>query len=223
LTLFILLILILCLIGILEKKALNVIGLNLSFYHRYVDDVVLAASSESTTHILNTFNSIHDRLKFTIEYEKTVRRAFSIFSFLKMDDRIIIGWYHKNFFSGGLSYFSIHLAKFIKIRTIYSLLDRAILLFHPIFQQKNIEICVKTLMDNDYPLDLIFRGMTTRLKKLFKNNLITNHCNSKTFGELNNNDNKKHLVIPYIHRISSSVEERLEYSQDCFVTGLFIK
>jgi len=70
------------------------------------------------------------------------------------------------------------------------LLDRAILLSHPIFQQKNIKICIKIFFDSGYPLDLIFWEINTRLKKLFKNNLITNHCNSETLGELNNNDKK---------------------------------
>jgi len=47
--------------------------------------------------------------------------------------------------------------------------------------------------------------MNTRLKKIFKNNLITNHCNSEILGEPNNNDNKKHLVIPYVHKISEII------------------
>jgi len=92
----------------LKEKALNVIGLDLSFYHRYMDDVVLAVPSEHTPHILNTFNSIHDRLKFTIEYEKN-RLSFLDLLLRIVDDRIITDWYHKNFFSGRcLSYFSSH-------------------------------------------------------------------------------------------------------------------
>jgi len=86
----------------LEKKALNIIGLDLSFYHRYV--VVLAATSEYT-HILNTFNSTHDQLKF-IEYEKNRSLSFLDLLLEVVDDRIIIDWYHKNSFSG-LSYFPV--------------------------------------------------------------------------------------------------------------------
>jgi len=140
----------------LEEKALDIIGLNLPFYHRYVDNIVLAALSEHTSHILNTFNSIHDRLKFTIEYEKNRSLSFLDFLLKVVDDKIIIDWYHKSCFSGRcLSYFSSH-PSCHKIGTIYSLLDRTMLLSHPTFQQKNIEICVKILLENDYPLDLIF-------------------------------------------------------------------
>lgn len=50
----------------LEEKVLNSIGLNLPMYYRYVDDIVLTTSKNQ---ILNIFNSFHNRLQFTIEYE----------------------------------------------------------------------------------------------------------------------------------------------------------
>jgi len=73
----------------LEVKALDIIGLNLPFYHRYVDDVILAAPSEHTSHILNTFNGINDQLKFTIEYEKNCSLSFLDLLLKVVDDKII--------------------------------------------------------------------------------------------------------------------------------------
>ena len=43
----------------LEEKALN---LELTFYHRYVDYITMVAPSEHINHIINTFNSFHERL-----------------------------------------------------------------------------------------------------------------------------------------------------------------
>jgi len=89
----------------LEEKALDIIGLDLSFYHRYVDDVVLAAPSKHTSHILNTFNSIHYRLKFTIEYEKNRSLSFLDLLLKVVDDKIIIDWYHKVFSQADVVFF----------------------------------------------------------------------------------------------------------------------
>jgi len=52
------------------------------------------------------------------------------------------------------------------IRTIYNLVDRALLLSHPDFQQKNIELCVRLLLDNGYPLKLIFEKNQWEIKKI---------------------------------------------------------
>jgi len=71
------------------------------------------------------------------------------------------------------SYLIIQIIQFAKkIGIIYNLLDRAFLLSHPDFQQKNIELCVKLLLDNEYPLKLIFEKINMKLKKLIT---IINH------------------------------------------------
>jgi len=50
----------------LERKALDSINLSLPFYYRY-DNIILPF--KKIIDILNTFNSFHNRLQFTIEYE----------------------------------------------------------------------------------------------------------------------------------------------------------
>jgi len=82
----------------LEKEALNIIGLDLPFYYRYVDDIVLAAPIDKATHTLNTFNSFHERLQFTIEYEKD--RTLSFLDLSLSVKKILIDWFHKKTFSG---------------------------------------------------------------------------------------------------------------------------
>ena len=86
----------------LEEKALTSLNLELPFYHRYVDDIVLAAPINKITDIVNTFNKQHNRLQFTSEME--VNRTLSFLDLLlRVDDgEIVIDWYHKETFSEGI-------------------------------------------------------------------------------------------------------------------------
>jgi len=98
-----------------------------------VDDILLAASQEKFL----LFLSYHDRLKFTIEYEKNKPLNFLNLLLIIQDNTLIIDLYHKEIFSRRFfSYFSndphCH-----KIDTIYGLTDRAILLSHPQFHNKH--------------------------------------------------------------------------------------
>jgi len=74
----------------LEEKALNNINLNLSFYYRYVDDIILAAPFNHFTNILNIFNSFHNRLQFTIEFENNRNISFLDLSLNVVDNKIKI-------------------------------------------------------------------------------------------------------------------------------------
>jgi len=56
---------------------------------------------------------------------------------------------------------------------IYNLINRAISLSHPDFQEKNIEFYIKLRFENGYSLNLIFQKINERLKKLFNKKSIT--------------------------------------------------
>jgi len=49
----------------IEEKALYNININLPFYYRYVDDLIMAAPIEHTSNIQKVFNSFHNRIQFT--------------------------------------------------------------------------------------------------------------------------------------------------------------
>jgi len=51
----------------LEKKALNGLMFDIPLYYRYVDDIAMAVPCQNTKTVLDTFNSIHPRLQFTME------------------------------------------------------------------------------------------------------------------------------------------------------------
>jgi len=118
----------------LETACLNKINFQLTFYSRYVDDIVMVIPSDKIDLIFKTFNN-HDRLKFTIEYEESRSLSFLDLLLTISDNTIYIDWHHKKTFSGRLlSFFSSH-PLCHKIGMIYGLIDRAFLLSHPKFHQ----------------------------------------------------------------------------------------
>jgi len=183
----------------LETKAFQNLNLYLPLYFRYVDDLLLLAPNNEVDNILKTFNSIHERLRFTIEMESNRTLNFLDLSLIIRGDRLIIDWYRKDTCSGRyLSYFSGH-PLCHKIGTIYSLVDRAFLLSHLCFQQKNLEYVTEVLINNGYPLDLNFNRMNIRIKHLIHRNNI-----KKPEKDLEKVD-RKLIVFPYIKNISETI------------------
>jgi len=54
----------------LEMKALKLVNIEIPFYHRYVDDIAMAVPRQKINEVLNAFNSMHNRLQFTLEGEQ---------------------------------------------------------------------------------------------------------------------------------------------------------
>jgi len=185
------------------------IDCDISFYYRYVDDIILAAPNEKIAKIVETFNSFHDRLQFTVEYENNKTLNFMDLLVCVVGGKIVLDWFHKETFSGRfLSFYSNHPICH-KIGTIFNLIDRAILLSHPKHHQKNIELCIDLLLDNGYPLDLIFDKIDTRIKKIFLNKVNSDTKNGILLNKKNDTDlemsKKKFFVIPYMCGISETV------------------
>jgi len=158
--------------------------------------------------IFKTFNDYHDRLKFTIEYEEN--RSLSFLDLHLISDNLIhIDWFHKKTFSGRfLSFYSSH-PLCHKIGMIYGLIDRAFLLSCPRFHQKNVEFIIDILLENGYPLDLIFDKIKNRLKTLIYSNKNSNN----NINCSKNINNKKIIVISYINKISKLVATTIDKSQ----------
>jgi len=197
----------------LETACLNRIKFQLTFYSRYVDDIVMAVPSDKIDLVFKTFNDYHDRLKFTIEYEENRSLSFLDLRLIISDNTIHIDWYHKKTFSGRfLSFFSSH-PLCHKIGMIYGLIDRAFLLSHPKFHQKNIEMVIRLLVENGYPLDLIFKKIHNRLKMLiYKNKKSTSSVNNVDDKKkyLSDNNNRKIIVLPYFKKISESIANTID-------------
>jgi len=122
-----------------------------------------------------------------------------------VNNEMVIDWYHKETFSGRLlSFYSNH-PQCHKIGTIYNLIDRAILLSHPKHHMKNIESCIGYLLNNGYPLKLIFDQINKRLKTIFINKVPSNINNGimpVKVADKSSENKRQFFVIPYVKNIS---------------------
>lgn len=117
---------------------------------------------------------------------------------IKADDgRIITDWHRKTISSGRVLIFLANHSVQNKIGVVKNLINRALKLPHPIFNEKNIEYSKRTLFLNYCPFDLS--------KKLYLDRV--NHIKRK-----NNNQNKNNIeecnklytvVLPYFGKISN--------------------
>jgi len=195
----------------LEEKAIKNLDIEFPVYYRYVDDILLLTPECKVNTILNTFNSIHNRLQFTLELEKNRSINFLDLSLIVKNDELYIDWYRKETSSGRyLSYHSGH-PLCHKVGTIYGLVDRALLLSHPNFQAKNLEYVIRILIDNAYPLELIFDRMNLRIKELVK------RVHTKKHDHNPHENDKKMLVLPYITNISERIKSSIDSNK--YITG----
>jgi len=201
----------------LETTCLQKLKFNPIFYHRYVDDIILTIPSEKMDSVLNTFNSYHERLQFTIELEVNRSLSFLDLRLTISDNTIYIDWFQKNTFSGRFLSFHSNHPLCHKIGTIYNLVDRAFLLSHPKFHQKNITLVIDFLIENGFPLNLIFRKINERLKLLIHKSRQIKNLTNRNNVHMDTDNNKKIVVFPYIKKISESIADKIDNSK--FVKG----
>ncbi|EFN62673.1 hypothetical protein EAG_00345, partial [Camponotus floridanus] len=146
----------------LEEKAIARLSFHLPFYFRYVDDIVLLAPLNFSKLLLSTFNSLHNRLQFTIEIANNNRLNFLDVSIVVNQNQLEFDWYHKPTFSGRfLNFFSQH-PLIHKKGVIIGLTDRVFKLSHPRFHEKNLSVIMDILLKNGYPIKLIFNTIKNR-------------------------------------------------------------
>jgi len=192
----------------LEEDILKNLNTQPLLYYRYVDDIILSAHESEIQNILNRFNGYHHRLKFTCETEVNRCLNFLDINVIIVNNRIITDWYQKKTSSGRyLSFHSNHPINH-KVGTINNLIDRAVKLSHPSFHSKNLRLCIRMLLDNGYPLELIFNKINTRLKKIFT------FSGNPLVNTTNNNNNSKEVrnvvVLPYVNPISKFITTNID-------------
>jgi len=146
----------------LEERVLENLGYTLPFYFRYVD-IDTDIPVNQIDNILNNFNSFHHRFQFTMEIRGD-KLDFLDVTIIKNDNKLELDWFHKSTFSGRhLNFYSQH-SFCQKQGTVISMTDRALLLSHSKFQEKNLRFAIDTLLNNDYPSNFIFDITNKRLK-----------------------------------------------------------
>jgi len=153
----------------LEDRAISSLPVPLPFYVRYVDDIVLAAPKQYIPQIFQVFNSLHNRLRFTIKYSNNNSINFLDTTIIINNNHIEYNWYKKPTFSERfLSFFSHHPLSHKK-GVIIGLTDRLFKLSHPRFHNDNLSFIISTLLNNGYPINFIFHTISHRLKFLISN------------------------------------------------------
>jgi len=178
----------------LETLILGELTFTPPFYMRYVDDI---APHNSLDELLHKFNSFHTRLKFTMEVGDRELNFLEV-KIINRDGGMIFDWYHKPTFSGRfLNFWSQHPITHKK-GVICNLIDKVLNLSHPDFQQRNLTLMINILLDNSYPLELIFSLIKKRLHSRFHTNFHKHKNNSE-------DDDKKYFVMPYVGSSSEKI------------------
>jgi len=182
----------------LETRAIKKLPFELSLYRRYVDDILLAAFLDQFKVILDVFNSFHGRLQFTLETSINNSINFLDVTIILDDQRILFDRYEKPTNTGRyINYHSQHPVS-QKRSIVYGLVDRTVLLSHPMFHEKNLKGLINTLLENCFPLPFIFATINTRIKTLANRNV-------KDRGNyLSQVSDKNFFTIPYVKSISES-------------------
>jgi len=82
----------------LETECLKKIGVQLIFYYRYVNDIVLVAPSDKIDLILKTFNNYHDIFIFILERENNRSLSFlDLILTISNNTIILIGFTRRRF------------------------------------------------------------------------------------------------------------------------------
>jgi len=113
----------------LETRALKNFSVELPFYCRYVDGIMLAVPRDKFKNVFDTFNSFHPRLQFTI---KISGKNLNFLDVMIINNNNILEFdvYRKPTFSSKvLSYLSKHPIS-QKRGVIINMIDRAFLLSH---------------------------------------------------------------------------------------------
>jgi len=124
------------------------------------------------------------------------RLNFLDLTIIKQGNTLVFDWFRKPTFSGRFLNFFSHHPFTHKRGTIYSLIDRVFRLSHPEFHEKNLDLIIKILLDNGYPLHLIFNSIRNRLQPFI-------HSNKKiTSDEKEDNSRLPFFTIPYVSCIT---------------------
>jgi len=182
----------------LESTILNDLNYKPTFYYKYVDDIALSVPFSQLHSLLAKFNSFHHRLRFTMEIDgEGDRLNFLDLTIIKQDNTLIFDWFRKPTFSGRFLNYHSHHPFTHKRGTMYGLIDRVIRLSHPRFHENNFDHIIKVLLDNGYPLDLIFSSIRRRL-------YTRSYGNRTKSNEQEKRASIPYFVIPYVSCVSKN-------------------
>ena len=189
----------------LEMVPLSKLPFQLSFYKRYVDDIITCIRMEDLQMLLDTFNSFHTRLQFTCEIEKDSCLSFLDTIVIRKSDKLITNWFHKPSWSGRyINFFSAHPMQH-KIGLIKGLRDRAILLSDPEYRPANLLLIKDTLKRNGYPSEMISAVIRKRVFEIYHPLFVEKRKEEKN-KKIGHISWRNIVVIPFVYNISNDIK-----------------
>ena len=183
-----------------EKQIIDSLDFDILFYKRYVDDCLLAIPKGREQQILDTFNSFHHKLKFTIEIEENAQINFLDLTLIRENNRIYTKWYTKTVASGRYLNFNSEHHKVHKKNVITAVIDRAIKLTSPKHRTETIKKAKCLLFENNYPQYLVNKIAKKRIHAFYNS---ISHKNKQNFT----NQPTKYFSIPYVNGLSEKIEK----------------
>ena len=93
-------------VGHIEKQIFNTNNEGIIMYGRYVDDVLVCATSiDCIERLSNRLNAMHPNIKFTVELENQGSIPFLDVRIIKKQHGLSMGWYHKDTWSGAFLHY----------------------------------------------------------------------------------------------------------------------
>ncbi|XP_053691042.1 uncharacterized protein LOC128739573 [Sabethes cyaneus] len=173
-------------------------NISLSMYRRYVDDCFCVASNEHVNEILNTFNSFHNRLQFTIEIEQSGSLKFLDMLLKRNNDRIEKTWAPKQE-DGRYLDFASQSPYAHKCNTAIAIFDRALKLSDCQNRPAAIKMAKNILRINHYPTWFVRKILADRVHKLYNSLQATKQTTSEV----------RYVSTPYIPGLSEKLKKIL--------------
>jgi predicted GIY-YIG superfamily endonuclease len=168
-----------------------------------MDDIIVFANRRHIEKILEVFNSLHDKIKFTLEHETAGELAFLDTKLFKLNNNTVATkWYHKPTWAGRYCNFDSFLPYQYKVNTISMLTRKAYTIAHPSTHTESFELIKNTLVTNNYPLELINKVMNDTIKKKKKIDNEGLDSNSSSSNSSSSNSLPiRYLAVPYNNTI----------------------
>lgn len=183
----------------LEENIIQQLDFKPIFFKRYVDDCIACIPKNKVNQILTKFNSINEKIQFTIEIEKEKSINFLDLTLIRTKNQIRTKLYFKPTASGRYLNFNSYQPLPHKKNVISALINRATKLTSPELRPKVLQQIKQLLKNNSYPQDLINSVIRKQIHKLYNNQ--------------NNNKNKtdpyKYVTIPYVQNLSEKLNKIL--------------
>jgi hypothetical protein len=203
----------------IERKALNSLTSQPSFYTRFVDDCFLIVTKTLINLILQTFNSVHSSFKFTLEEEHNCRLPFLDVLVSRCNGRVVTTVYRKPTHSSRyLAFTSAHPLSHKK-SVANSLIRRALLIpSTPELKEVELQTVRRSLSINGYPSHFIRSCI-----RHARNSLSCSNPPDATLSA-----RKPRVVIPYLPGSSERIGRTLRklncqpvYVPQCKIASFF--